>query len=293
MGGLLKKMPVTAWTYLIGAGALCGIFPLAGFWSKDDILLDAFYWTDNNYNIPFLFGTAAAILTAFYMTRQCIYVFFGEARSPAAAGHESPAVMTVPLCILAGASVLVGVLFGWPSAGGARIHHFLAPERHASAFQWRFAVVMMLPAVIGIFAAYLVYWKSRSRLKGLEPMEKLLGARGFAPLYRAIQNKFYFDEIYDATVVALDRRLARAADLLDRVVIDGIIWILGTAVRALSVLSQWLDDSGINQGFDEACSGIRDASASNRTIVQTGVLQRYLKFLAAGVVILFLILVLT
>ncbi len=292
MGGLLKKMPVTAWSYLIGTGALCGIFPLAGFWSKDDILLDAFYSANVPYNIPFFFGTAAAILTAFYMTRQCIYVFFGEMRGSHLHPHESRAVMTIPLCLLAGASVLVGVLYGWPSIGGAKIHHFLAPERSAPPFQWRFAAVMMLPALVGILAGYLVYWRSRSRLKGLEPMEKLLGASGFAPIYRAIQNKFYFDEIYDATVVAFNGWLARAADIVDRIVIDGLIWILGVAVRALSILSQWMDDSGINRGFDEACEGIRDASASNRAIIQTGALQRYLKFLAAGVAVLFLILVL-
>ena len=107
MGGLRKQMPVTFWLYLIGALALAGIFPLAGFWSKDEILLDA----AKNFPVVFVLLILAAFLTAFYMGRQIWMVFFGKPRH-AAAGHaeESPKVMTVPLMVLAALSVLGGVL---------------------------------------------------------------------------------------------------------------------------------------------------------------------------------------
>jgi NADH-quinone oxidoreductase subunit L len=107
MGGLRSRMKTTFWVYLIGALALAGIFPLAGFWSKDEILAES-----NAFNIwIYVLLTIAAFFTAFYMGRQILMVFFGEPRSPAAEhAQESPALMTVPLIVLAGLSILGGAL---------------------------------------------------------------------------------------------------------------------------------------------------------------------------------------
>ena len=107
MGGMRKTMPVTFWLYMIGTLALAGIFPFAGFWSKDEILLDA------KVHFPAVYWllAIAAFFTAFYMGRQIWMVFFGEARHEAAAqAEESPKVMTVPLMVLAAFSVLGGAL---------------------------------------------------------------------------------------------------------------------------------------------------------------------------------------
>ncbi len=107
MGGLRKQMPVTFWLYLIGTLALAGIFPFAGFWSKDEILLDA----ARNFPAIYILLTIAAFLTAFYMGRQIWMVFFGKPRHAAAEhAEESPQVMTVPLMVLAALSLLGGAL---------------------------------------------------------------------------------------------------------------------------------------------------------------------------------------
>src|SRR5205807_1647346 len=105
MGGLRKRMPTTFWTFIVGSLALAGIFPLAGFWSKDEILLGA---TRNGYPIMFWTGLIGAFLTAAYMTRACYLIFWGEYRGHEHP-HESPRSMTGPLVVLAGLSAVVGV----------------------------------------------------------------------------------------------------------------------------------------------------------------------------------------
>ena len=121
MGGLRKTMPVTFWLYIIGTLALAGIVPFAGFWSKDEILLDA----SRHYPIVYWLLTIAAFLTAFYMGRQIWMVFFGEPRHEAAAhAEESPKVMTIPLMILAVLS-LVGGALNLPFEGFHNLGHWL------------------------------------------------------------------------------------------------------------------------------------------------------------------------
>ena len=108
MGGLRNRMPTTFWVYMIGTLALAGIFPFAGFWSKDEILADA---SSEGFTLIYVLLTIAAFFTAFYMGRQIWMVFFGEPRHAAAANaEESPRVITVPLIILAVLSVLGGAL---------------------------------------------------------------------------------------------------------------------------------------------------------------------------------------
>ena len=121
MGGLRKTMPVTFWLYIIGTLALAGIFPFAGFWSKDEILLDA----SLHFTSVYWLLTIAAFFTAFYMGRQIWMVFFGEPRHDAAAhAEESPKVMTVPLIVLAVLSVVGGAL-NLPFEGFHNLGHWL------------------------------------------------------------------------------------------------------------------------------------------------------------------------
>src|SRR5207245_2078732 len=106
MGGLRKRMPTTFWTFIVGSLALAGIFPLAGFWSKDEILLGA---ARNHYPVMFWMGLAGAMMTAAYMTRACYLIFWGEYRGHGEV-HESPPSMAVPLQILGVLSVMAGLI---------------------------------------------------------------------------------------------------------------------------------------------------------------------------------------
>jgi NADH-quinone oxidoreductase subunit L len=200
-------MKTTFWVYLIGALALAGIFPLAGFWSKDEILAES-----NLFNIwIYVLLTVAAFFTAFYMGRQILMVFFGEPRSPAAEhAVESPAVMTVPLIILAGLSILGGALnlpvlhtFGhWlehtihigEAAGEAE-----AVEAAASGgFNLGIALLSTALALAAIFIAWWLYDRRYREMQALptakrpdDPLRSIIG-----PVFTALENKWWVDELY-------------------------------------------------------------------------------------------------
>ncbi len=157
MGGVRHKMKTTFWVYLIGALALAGIFPLAGFWSKDEILAEASILNPTIYWIL----VVAAFFTAFYMGRQVLMVFFGESRSePATHAKESPAVMTIPLIILAFLSIVGGFLnFPTTLTFGTWLEHTIqvageALGEHAAAgseFNW---IVIIISSCAGIVRNY-------------------------------------------------------------------------------------------------------------------------------------------
>jgi NADH-quinone oxidoreductase subunit L len=166
MGGLRKQMPVTFWLYLIGALALAGIFPLAGFWSKDEILLDA----AKNYPVVCILLILAAFLTAFYMGRQIWMVFFGSPRHAAAGiATESPRVMTVPLMVLAALAILGGALnFPGLNSLTAWLGYTIQPIVHEAAlapwlaiswggFNPLLALLVLLLALIAIYISWLIY----------------------------------------------------------------------------------------------------------------------------------------
>ncbi len=216
MGGLRTKMPVTFWTFMVGTLALAGVPPFSGFYSKDGILAQA-----AQHSLPlFVVGAVVAALTTFYMFRLVFVAFLGKSRSEAA-GHaqESPPVMVWPLRILAFFSV-VGGLIGIEELYGTQ----LATEHteHAVSFGQQLigpfihaplAVgVGLLAVVIGYAAAYALYAKAAK-----DPLPEKLGA-----LSRAMRNRFYFDELYQATVIRFHDFLAAAADWFDRWVIAGV-----------------------------------------------------------------------
>ena len=216
MGGLRTKMPVTFWTFMVGTLALAGVPPFSGFYSKDGILAQA-----AQHSLPlFVVGAVVAALTTFYMFRLVFVAFLGKSRSEAAGhAHESPPVMVWPLRILAFFSV-VGGLIGIEELYGTQ----LATEHteHAVSFGQQLigpfihaplAVgVGLLAVVIGYAAAYALYAKAAK-----DPLPEKLGA-----LSRAMRNRFYFDELYQATVIRFHDFLAAAADWFDRCVIAGV-----------------------------------------------------------------------
>jgi NADH-quinone oxidoreductase subunit L len=206
MGGLRRKMPVTFWTFLLGTLALCGVPPLSGFFSKDEILAAA--W-GGGHGSPALFGLAAvvAVLTTFYMFRLFLVAFAGERRSEAAAqAKESSAVMTGPLVVLAGLSVAGGFL------GLATVYGRQLGEAHAGS-----ATVAMVTSLIAVAVGLGLAW-ALYRRAAEDPLPRLLG--GVASLLR---HRFYLDELYEATVIRLQDTMALVADWLDRWVVAGLL----------------------------------------------------------------------
>jgi NADH-quinone oxidoreductase subunit L len=248
MGGLKDKLPITFKTFLIGTLALCGVPPLSGFYSKDSILAAT-------QNHPFLFALAVivAMLTTFYMSRLVLVAFFGPKRSEAAGhAHESPAVMTWPLIVLAvpsaigafiGIESFVGQQFGHDEAAHGGLLDVFAPFNHSplAAFAGLFAVGLGFSFALGC------YGKAER-----DPLPEKLGA-----LARAMRNRFYFDEIYDEIIAKTQDALATAADWFDRWIVAGLL------VRGAH---------GTTELFGRALR-----------LVQTGSLQTYAFLFAAGV----------
>lgn len=257
MGGLRKKMPVTFRTFLAGTLALAGVPPLSGFYSKDSILAQAA--AQHNYPL-FALGAVVAALTAFYMFRLVFVVFLGQERSgPAGHAQESPSVMIWPLRLLAVFSIIGGFIgienvygrhFGATGAGHAlgTLHQLAAPFTEAP-----------VAAFCGILAALLGYLGARALYAQAveDPLPEKLGA-----LSRAMRNRFYFDEFYEATFIRGHDFLAAVAGWFDR-------WIIGGGVR-------------FTHGFTEI-------SGRALRLLQTGNLQTYALLFALGVaLVLFL-----
>jgi NADH-quinone oxidoreductase subunit L len=218
MGHLKKYMPITYWTFLLATLAIAGIFPFAGFFSKDEIL---FHSLVSGHYVFWGIATVAAFITAFYMFRAVFLTFLGESRvDPHVHPHESPPLMTVPLMTLAALSV-VGGFIGFPIIKGAnKFKEFLAPsitpmvhEVHASAtFEINMMIFSMAVAAIGIYTAYKFYIK--------RPELPAMVTDKFRTIYDLVYHKYYMDEIYDATVV---EPIKRGSDFLWRGVDDKVV----------------------------------------------------------------------
>ena len=232
MGGLRSYMPVTYVTFVIGALSLSGVFPLAGFWSKDEILLDA--W---KYEKPlFVIGVIVAFMTALYMFRAIFMTFWGEYRGgeePEAGHddfstvpHESPPSMAFPLMILAVPAIFAG-LFALGSGFTHLIEGSLPAElRHGKPSIEGIVVAASLVAAlagIGVAAAIYLY---------RNPAPEAVAAR-LGPLPRIVEQKYYLDFLAETVVVRwiLNAGLQRVADLFDRYVVDAIVNGIGTATR--------------------------------------------------------------
>lgn len=227
MGGLQGRMHTTFWVYLVGALALSGIAPLAGFFSKDEIMAAAFQHTSAIFVVLIL----SAFLTAFYMGRQIFLVFFGKARSIAAEhASENPAIITVPLVILAVLAALGGVI---NLPGVYTLEHWLegslAHTPKVEFMPW-VALVSFVIALAGLFIAWLVYSRRRMPFKDTDPLARYLGG-----LFTAIYNKWWVDEFYQAVVIGPYRRLAEFfAQPVDKGLIDGAANGLGEVSRSIA-----------------------------------------------------------
>jgi NADH-quinone oxidoreductase subunit L len=253
MGGLRRIMPVTAATFLLGALALSGVFPFAAFFSKDLILEQAF---ERGHTLVWALGVAAAGLTAFYTFRAFFLAFTGASRldpQRAKHAHESPAVMTVPLVILALLSTVggwIGLPHGW--LWGNRFVEYLAPSlavlpepagRHAAPALGATALMLLTSGVAfaGIGIAFALYGRPSNAAARL--------AKGLRAIYELLWNKWYVDEIYDAIVVRPYIALSRFFwQVIDARIIDGAVDGVGRLVVAIGSAGRFVQ-SGLTQQY--------------------------------------------
>ena len=228
MGGLSKKMPITTWTFVIGALSLGGLFPLAGFWSKDEILLSAL--KDGQVALYWI-GVITAFLTAFYMFRLIFTAFFGKAAEThgehAHHAHESPAWMTVPLIVLAVLSIFGGLVGSpwWSQWFGGSFGSFIYfGEPEAAHIDLSIAIPATIVALLGIGFAWVVY--------GAKIIKHEWLAEKLRPLHSLLEHKFYIDELYGLVFKWVMLLLGTILDWIDHKVIDGTFDGLGSATKA-------------------------------------------------------------
>jgi NADH-quinone oxidoreductase subunit L len=307
MGGLKKFMPITFATYAVGMLALCG-FPLffSGFWSKDAILHAAQMWSISR--MPFYLGSFGALLTAFYMTRQVYYVFFGEPRlsrqhdlsqttateprehSIPSPPHESPAVMTMPLVILAAFAILLGVIGtpAWPW-----FDSFLNDQpttlKVAGFFESGVLPVMASSSLIVFVGFGLGWWfygrKPMARADAPDALERLQ-----PQVFHLLRHKFYVDEFYQATFIRCNTWLSRVSDWFDRWIWNGAVQSASYLVLGLSWLARSSDTYIVNPGFDEGCHTVT-AGGKLLARLQNGRTQNYLRLVGAAFAILVVFLI--
>ena len=245
-GGLRRVLPVTHATFLVGALGLAGVVPLAGFWSKDAVLAAVWQRGSAGYLVLYVLALLTALLTAFYTFRAFFLTFYGPKRLPEETGghtHESPRVMTVPMIVLAGATIVAGMALEW----GRWLEHFLAktpsiaylesashaPEV-ATGSKWTIAALGTLAAAAGIGLAWYLYLAAPGVLRRLTKRMQDLG------LYGVSLGKFFVDEFYAWLIVRPLEALARLSAWLDSAAIDGLVNLVGWLPKGAGATLRWL-----------------------------------------------------
>ncbi|WP_419854810.1 NADH-quinone oxidoreductase subunit L [Candidatus Poriferisodalis sp.] len=301
MGGLRKYMPHTYKTFVIATLALAGVFPFAGFWSKDEILLGALAGQESWYPLMLIFGCVVALLTAAYMTRVIWYTFWGEYRGHGHP-HESPKVMTVPLWILAVMAVVAGV-FNLPTPvmrvfgleGFAHlVQTYAEPTHYLNAVglshpdpSFWLALVGLGLALTGIAITFMYFWRNAGP-HGLTERNRYAKAG-----YTFLEQKYYLDHLYtDIVIGSIKRPIARAANWFNDNVIDLVVNRAGEGARDSGRwVYRWIDQGTIDNTVNALGSGA-DAGGQGLRVMQTGKVQNYGSLLfgtAAVVAIVFVI----
>lgn len=270
MGGLAKKMPKTYWTFILGTAALVGIPLTAGFFSKDEILLDAFHASKPLFAV----GLAAAFLTAFYMTRLVALTFWGEPRKHEVHAHESPKSMTTPLIILAVLSIGAGYV---ALPGMNLFHHFIHFGESEAEFSPMIATIASLAGFGGIFLGWFIFVK--------RAIPASIFREKMPWVYNVLANKYYMDEFYWAVLVKPLFYITNKLSTFDRVIVDGFVNGVGYITLGFAQISaffdKWVVDGLVNLiGIATRFSGRLLGYA------QTGLAQNYLLVVFAGVVVI-------
>ena len=298
MGGLRKKIPVTFVTMFIASLAIAGIPGLAGFFSKDEILWQA--WSSPlGSKFVWAVGVITALMTAFYMWRLMFMTFWGNCRADAETEkhiHESPKAMTVPLMVLAAGSVLAGWL-GVPKLWSifpnvfrtfelwlepvfeSKLAHEVAHESHDVGTEWLLMLLSVAIGIGGILLARFLYLK--------RPQITDAFRANLPGLHKALLNKWYVDEIYDFLFVnGLSKGGGTLLGSMDRVVVDGGVNGAGWLTRTIGSISGWWD-RWIIDGAVRLGSFLVKISSYPVRVVQTGYVQAYALVFVLGVLAFF------
>jgi NADH-quinone oxidoreductase subunit L len=284
MGGLRQHIPGTYMTMAVATLAIAGIFPLAGFWSKDEILASAVKGGGLNV-LWWIFGLCAAFMTSFYMFRLLFLTFWGQERFDThhVHPHESPPAMLIPLQVLAVLSIIGGFIVGIPPENGL-FHRFLAHAfhhggaHHAHAFHfWPDVPLMLLSTLValgGLFTAYRFYVQNPALPGRL--------AERFAFVYQMLLNKYYIDEFYDAFIVRPVTWGMNAFWAVDARVVDGIVNGSAAFTRLYANWSGIVDRLVVDGSVNGVAVLVQSGARAFR-LFQTGIVQNYLLVIALGV----------
>jgi NADH-quinone oxidoreductase subunit L len=271
MGGLKDRMPTTFWTMMVGSLALAGFPLIGGFWSKDELLVTA----QTGHLWLFVVFLVTAVLTAYYTARMVLLTFFGSYRGHAEP-HESPPAMTIPLIVLAAATVVAGFL------GSPFLHFVFADwvhfgEFHAPTFHGLIALIGSAAALLGLFIGWLIYRDSPEP----DPMEPRLG--GF---WTVLEHRYYIDDFYmNAIVLPVRDRVSAAVYWFNQNVLDAFVNGAAASARAFSVVIVWFDRTVID-GVVNGTGTVAETVGKGLRTLQSGKVQWYAVGLFAGVIVL-------
>ena len=283
MGGLRRYMPDTYRTFVIGAVALAGVFPLSGFWSKDEILATLGH---EGYTLVMWIAVAGAFVTAFYMARAVSLTFFGEYRGHGEP-HESPPIMTRPLWALAVPAVLVGVVnipgLTLPWVGSftswLSVRSVAMGDHHAEAVNLGLAAAGLAAAAAGLWLGWVAFGRRASERTNRDRVE-------IPVLYPLLRQKYYLDHVALGLVWVIREPAARAVNWVNDYVIDAVVNGVGALWQGLAT---WVY-SGLDQrGIDGVVHGLSvGASGMGGLIrrIQSGRVQQYAGLLVAGLLLL-------
>ncbi|MEX2652807.1 MAG: NADH-quinone oxidoreductase subunit L [Acidimicrobiia bacterium] len=289
MGGLRKDLPITYWTFLIGSLSLAGIIPLAGFWSKDEILATL---GDEGYTAVMWLAIAGAFVTAFYMTRTVALTFHGTYKGHGHP-HESPRVMTVPLVLLAIPSAIAGI-FSIPGVSLPGIGNFgewlavrevAMGDHHGEAIEWVLAGSGILAALAGIALGWMIFSRDRGTQTARDGFEVPV-------LYPLLRNKYYMDDLANGVVGGTMGPVARFVNWTNTYIIDGLVNAVALLTKALgSFVYGIVDQLGVD-GVVHGLSAAADGAGSALRKMQTGRVQQYAASVVGGVLALIIVFVL-
>jgi NADH-quinone oxidoreductase subunit L len=288
MGGLRRFMPTTYWTFIAGALSLAGIFPLAGFWSKDEILVTLGH---EGYVAVMWIAIAGAFVTAFYMTRAVALTFFGEYKGQGHP-HEAPRVMTWPLVALAIPSIAFGLLnipgVEWPVIGNfgewLAVRAVPMGDHHAEAIDFALAGSGIFAALLGIALGWRIWGRDRDTQAERDRFEVPV-------LYPLLRRKYYMDDLAMGVVGTTMGPLARMVNWVNDYIIDALINGVAFAVRGLgSFVYGVIDQRGVD-GVVHGLSAGADGSGSAIRKWQTGKVQQYAASFVGGALLLIVVFV--
>jgi NADH-quinone oxidoreductase subunit L len=286
MGGLRKYMPRTFWTFIIGTLALIGIFPFAGFFSKDEILASMKYAGGHGQEIAnfiLVLGIAGAFVTAFYMTRMVALTFFGEYKGHGEP-HESPGIMTWPLiglsvfAVSAGWLNMPGIFTPFTDWVATRVPLIGLGDHHPESFDIPLILIVTPLALLGIGIGWWLYGKDRDTQAERDSFR----IPGLWPLW---QNLYYIDDFYMAAIVRPTQGpIARAVLWFDLNIVDGVVNGVGAASQVLARATRWTDEDIVDSVYNGA-GAFTEASGSVLRRNFTGRVQQYAAFGFLGVVV--------